>query len=139
MSAMLEVRGLQVAYGHIEAVQGIDFEVNAGEIRTLVAASATQVRDGHQLARETDLAIRDMVAQVERMSTLVKGIWETTFAQSSGINLLGETVESLSRSAESSVALIEQTRGATASLEQDARRQLARLVGRFRLADAARA
>ncbi len=110
----------------------------AREIRTLVAASATQVRDGHQLARETDLAIRDMVAQVERMSTLVKGIWETTFAQSSGINLLGETVESLSRSAESSVALIEQTRGATASLEQDAR-QLARLVGRFRLADAARA
>ncbi len=39
MSAMLEVRGLQVAYGHIEAVQGIDFEVNAGEIRTLVGAN----------------------------------------------------------------------------------------------------
>ena len=39
MSAMLEVRGLQVAYGHIEAVQGIDFEVSAGEIRTLVGAN----------------------------------------------------------------------------------------------------
>ena len=39
MSAMLEVRGLQVAYGHIEAVQGIDVEVNAGEIRTLVGAN----------------------------------------------------------------------------------------------------
>lgn len=39
MSAMLEVRGLQVAYGHIEAVQGIDFEVNTGEIRTLVGAN----------------------------------------------------------------------------------------------------
>ncbi|HMN75892.1 MAG TPA: ABC transporter ATP-binding protein [Burkholderiaceae bacterium] len=39
MTAMLEVRGLEVAYGHIEAVQGIAFEVNAGEIRTLVGAN----------------------------------------------------------------------------------------------------
>jgi methyl-accepting chemotaxis protein len=108
----------------------------AREIRTLVVTSTTQVHDGHRLTRETDLAIRDMVAQVEHMSTLVKGIW--TFAQSSGINLLGETVESLSRSAESSVALVEQTRGATASLEHDAG-QLARLVGRFRLEEKAAA
>jgi len=39
MSAMLEVRDLQVAYGHIEAVQGISFEVHTGEIRTLVGAN----------------------------------------------------------------------------------------------------
>ena len=40
MSApLLEVKGLQVAYGHIEAVQGIDFEVHTGEIRTLVGAN----------------------------------------------------------------------------------------------------
>ena len=39
MSALLEVRDLQVAYGHIEAVQGISFDVNAGEIRTLVGAN----------------------------------------------------------------------------------------------------
>jgi branched-chain amino acid transport system ATP-binding protein len=37
--ALLEVRGLQVAYGHIEAVQGIAFEVHDGEIRTLVGAN----------------------------------------------------------------------------------------------------
>jgi branched-chain amino acid transport system ATP-binding protein len=39
MTALLEVRGLEVAYGHIEAVQGIAFEVHAGEIRTLVGAN----------------------------------------------------------------------------------------------------
>ena len=39
MNAMLEVKGLEVAYGHIEAVQGLDFEVHAGEIRTLVGAN----------------------------------------------------------------------------------------------------
>jgi branched-chain amino acid transport system ATP-binding protein len=39
MTALLEVRDLQVAYGHIEAVQGISFEVRSGEIRTLVGAN----------------------------------------------------------------------------------------------------
>ena len=39
MSPLLEVRDLEVAYGHIEAVQGISFEVAAGEIRTLVGAN----------------------------------------------------------------------------------------------------
>jgi len=39
MSALLEVRDLRVAYGHIEAVQGISFEIEAGEVRTLVGAN----------------------------------------------------------------------------------------------------
>ncbi len=39
MTALLEVSGLEVAYGHIEAVQGIAFEVHTGEIRTLVGAN----------------------------------------------------------------------------------------------------
>ena len=39
MTALLEVKDLQVAYGHIEAVQGISFEVHSGEIRTLVGAN----------------------------------------------------------------------------------------------------
>jgi branched-chain amino acid transport system ATP-binding protein len=39
MTALLEVRDLQVAYGHIEAVQGISFEIHGGEIRTLVGAN----------------------------------------------------------------------------------------------------
>ncbi len=39
MSALLEVSGLEVAYGHIQAVQGIDLEVREHEIRTLVGAN----------------------------------------------------------------------------------------------------
>ena len=31
--------GLAVAYGHVEALQGIDFRIDAGEIRTLVGAN----------------------------------------------------------------------------------------------------
>ena len=36
---LLEVSGLAVAYGHVEALQGIDFHIDAGEIRTLVGAN----------------------------------------------------------------------------------------------------
>ena len=39
MTALLEVSNLQVAYGHIEAVQGVDFQVEAGEICSLVGAN----------------------------------------------------------------------------------------------------
>ena len=37
--AMLEVEGLKVAYGGINAVKGIDFSVNAGEMVTLIGAN----------------------------------------------------------------------------------------------------
>ncbi len=39
MSAMLEVRGLEVNYGHIEAVRGISLDLRAGEITALVGAN----------------------------------------------------------------------------------------------------
>lgn len=37
--ALLEVRGLRVAYGHIEAVRGIDLSLHDGEVATLVGAN----------------------------------------------------------------------------------------------------
>ena len=36
---LLEVSGLAVAYGHVEALHGINFHIDAGEIRTLVGAN----------------------------------------------------------------------------------------------------
>ncbi len=36
---LLKVDGLKVAYGHIEAVKGIDFELHEGQITTLVGAN----------------------------------------------------------------------------------------------------
>lgn len=37
--AMLEVKGLQVHYGMIQAIKGIDFEVNKGEVIALIGAN----------------------------------------------------------------------------------------------------
>lgn len=39
MTTMLEIRGLEVNYGHIEAVRGVGMSLRAGEITTLVGAN----------------------------------------------------------------------------------------------------
>ncbi|OWT75573.1 MULTISPECIES: ABC transporter ATP-binding protein [unclassified Achromobacter] len=39
MTAMLEIRGLEINYGHIEAVRGIDMSLDAGQITALVGAN----------------------------------------------------------------------------------------------------
>jgi branched-chain amino acid transport system ATP-binding protein len=39
MAALLEVRGLHVAYGPIEAVKGVSFEVDAGEVVALIGSN----------------------------------------------------------------------------------------------------
>ena len=39
MSSFLEVRGLVVRYGGIEAVKGIDLDIHRGELVTLIGAN----------------------------------------------------------------------------------------------------
>ncbi|HAO42445.1 MAG TPA: ABC transporter ATP-binding protein, partial [Afipia sp.] len=39
MSALLSIRGLVAAYGNIEALKGVDLDINAGEIVALIGAN----------------------------------------------------------------------------------------------------
>ena len=41
MSALLSIRGLVAAYGNIEALKGVDLDINAGEIVAPVHTTAT--------------------------------------------------------------------------------------------------
>ena len=62
MSAMLEVKDLEVAYGKIKAVKGISFDVNEGEVVTLIgtngAGKTTTLRTISGLLRPTSGSIR---------------------------------------------------------------------------------
>ncbi len=62
MSAMLEVKDLEVAYGKIRAVKGISFDVNEGEVVTLIgtngAGKTTTLRTISGLLRPTSGSIR---------------------------------------------------------------------------------
>ncbi|KNB52629.1 ABC transporter ATP-binding protein [Streptomyces caatingaensis] len=62
MTALLEVTGLRVAYGKIEAVKGIDFTVHTGQIVTLIgtngAGKTTTLRTLSGLLRPTAGTVR---------------------------------------------------------------------------------
>ena len=62
MSAMLEVTDLEVAYGKIKAVKGISFDVNEGEVVSLIgtngAGKTTTLRTISGLLRPTSGSIR---------------------------------------------------------------------------------
>lgn len=104
----------------------------AREIKALAQASADQVGTGTRLAGHASQAIDDIVEQVNEMSRLVGGIWETTAAQRTGIERLGSAVGALSETASSNVVLVEQTASLATGLEADAA-ALADSVRRFRL------
>ena len=44
--AMLEVKDLEVYYGMIQAIKGISFEVNQGEVVALIGANGSR-KDNH--------------------------------------------------------------------------------------------
>ena len=48
--AMLEVKNLEVYYGVIQAIKGISFEVNEGEVIALIGAKDHNVTDHHRNA-----------------------------------------------------------------------------------------
>ena len=49
--AMLEVKDLEVYYGMIQAIKGISFEVNQGEVIALIGANgAGNSSDNHRYA-----------------------------------------------------------------------------------------
>jgi len=124
-------RGFAVVAGEVRQLATRSSNA-AREIKQLADTSCDQVGQGHQLAQGTHQAIDDMVARVNQMSALVSSIWETTFAQSSGINLLSEAVDVLAQAADSNVALVTQTASLASNLQDDAA-SLARTVSRFRL------
>ncbi|MDQ5896046.1 MAG: hypothetical protein RLZZ592_746 [Pseudomonadota bacterium] len=124
-------RGFAVVAGEVRTLAQRS-SLAAREIRTLAADSTRQVGGGTDLAAATGQAIHEMAQQVESMNRLVKEIWETTFAQTSGIAQLGEAVGTLTQAGHANVAMAEQSSQATASLEEEARR-LAASVSRFRL------
>ena len=104
----------------------------AREIKQLVHQSHSEVQAGARLTAGATSAIEHMVRRVEDMSRLVHGIWETTFAQSSGIKMLDETVATLADDAQQNATLVHDTAAMVRSLATNAQ-QLQQAVVFFRL------
>lgn len=70
--AMLEVKNLEVYYGVIQAIKGISFEVNEGEVIALIGANGAgktttlQTITGMLSLRRARLFLRDVISQRSR-------------------------------------------------------------------------
>jgi methyl-accepting chemotaxis protein len=106
----------------------------AKEISTLVEASRSNVMAGGPLTEGARTSIQQMVGQVSSMSNLVQGIWETTFAQTSGINMLDESMGILAQDAEGHLILVSHTADVALGVQEQAG-VLTRTVKAFQLPD----
>ena len=126
--------------------QGRGFAVVAGEVRTLaqrsadaareikglITASVDRVEVGNQQVALAGAAMDDIVAQVQRVTSLIGEITLATGEQSQGIGQVNAAVAQLDQMTQQNAALVEQSAAAAASLRSQAD-ALAQAVGEFRL------
>ena len=128
--------------------QGKGFAVVAGEVRSLAHKSAgaakeikalindsvARVQTGTRVVNEAGGQMSDLVGKAERMSSLMTEVLASTNEQSSGVRVVGASLQALDQQTQQNAALVEQTAAAAKSLHDQAN-ALADRVSRFRLPD----
>ncbi|MXN77401.1 HAMP domain-containing protein [Burkholderia sp. 4701] len=104
----------------------------AKEIKVLIEHSAGTVSAGSRLVVEAGEVMRDVVAQVQGVTTLMSEIAEASQEQSAGIDQIGGAVQSLDEMTQQNAALVEESAAAAESLRQQAA-DLTRLVAAFKV------
>ncbi len=109
---------------------------SAREIKGLIGSSVEQVGAGTALVGEAGRTMEEIVASIQRVSTLMAEIRQATDEQAGGIGQVGQAVQHMDGVTQQNSALVEQSAAAAGSLDQQAQ-ELLRQVSRFRLATAA--
>ncbi|MGU7770610.1 methyl-accepting chemotaxis protein [Burkholderia sp. MR1-5-21] len=104
----------------------------AKEIKALIEHSAGTVSVGSRLVGEAGEVMRDVVSQVQGVSTMMNEIAEASLEQSAGIDQIGGAVQSLDEMTQQNAALVEESAAAAESLRQQAA-ELTRLVAAFKV------
>jgi len=104
----------------------------AKEIKTLITASVSRVDSGTRVVESAGGTMQELVANAERMNSLLSEISTAASEQSDGVNQVGIAVNDLDRMTQQNAALVEQTAAAAAAL-QDQAVALATEVARFKL------
>jgi methyl-accepting chemotaxis protein len=104
----------------------------AREIKTLIGASVERVEAGVQQVGEAGSTMQDIVASVERVSSIIGEISVAASQQSSGIGQVNGSVNDLDRMTQQNSSLVQESAAAAESLRQQAER-LNELVAAFRL------
>jgi methyl-accepting chemotaxis protein len=125
-------RGFAVVATEVRALAHRSAEA-AKEIKTLIGKSVEQVDAGSKQAHQAGQTLKDVVASVERVATIVEEISTATAAQAQGIAEINTAVAQLDHSTQQNAALVEESAAAAESLKDQAG-MLSHSVLQFRLA-----
>jgi len=104
----------------------------AKEIKGLIRESVAKSEDGNKVAAHAGETIQEVVANVQRVTSLVSDIATATQEQSTGLNEVNKAVVSMDEVTQQNAALVEEAAAAAESLQEQAE-QLRGAVAVFKL------
>jgi methyl-accepting chemotaxis protein len=104
----------------------------AKEIKDLIDTSVTNVNSGAELVGRTGNAMQEIVASVQKVSSMIQEISGAAEEQRDGISLVNTSVNELDQMTQQNAALVEQSAAAATNLKDQAA-HLAQTVGTFKI------
>ena len=124
-------RGFAVVAGEVRSLAKRSAEA-ASEIKSLIGASVEKVEAGTRQVAEAGTTISEIVANAQKISSLIHHITTAANEQSQGIGQVNGAVGQLDQMTQQNAALVEESAAAAQSL-QDQAQKLAGVVATFRL------
>ncbi|WP_232077979.1 methyl-accepting chemotaxis protein [Burkholderia sp. THE68] len=114
-----EGRGFAVVAGEVRSLAQRCSHA-AKEIKSLIEASVTTVRDGAAQAREVGATVTEVKQAIEQVSTIVGEIAAASSEQQTGIEQICQAVSQMDQVTQQNAALVEQAAAAALSLDEQA-------------------
>ena len=126
-------RGFAVVASEVRALAGRSAEA-AREIKSLIGSSVDRVEAGARLVGDAGQTMQQIVDAVQRVSTMIHEVSESSVEQGQGVSAVNASVRELDDMTQQNAALVEQSAAAAESLREQGR-LLGNIVATFKTDD----